>query len=119
LFCFEDFTVQEQANRVITKYRRETDDLRRYEYLTSLQDRNETLFYKVLIDNIEEFAPIIYTPTVGQACKSFGQLFRRTRGMYFSPLDKGEMRAMVYNWREEEVYCRVVYVKDGGTYCTG
>lgn len=97
--------LQEQVKRVLIKYRREPDDLRRYEFLTSLQDRNETLYYKVLIDNLEELAPIIYTPTVGQACKSFGQLFRRSRGMYFSPLDKGEMRAMVYNWPEEEVHC--------------
>eukprot|EP00698_Gefionella_okellyi_P004425 TRINITY_DN14083_c0_g1_i1.p1 TRINITY_DN14083_c0_g1~~TRINITY_DN14083_c0_g1_i1.p1 ORF type:complete len:595 (+),score=123.39 TRINITY_DN14083_c0_g1_i1:152-1936(+) len=103
--------LEQQAERVMLKYRRETDDLRRYDYLSSLQDRNETLFYKILTDNIEELAPIIYTPTVGLACKNLGLLFRRARGMYFAEQDKGEMRAMVYNWPEDEV--DVVVVTDG------
>jgi malate dehydrogenase (decarboxylating) len=56
-----------------------------------MQDRNETLFYKVLLDNFEEMAPIVYTPTVGWVCTNYHKLYRRPRGMYFSAADKGEM----------------------------
>lgn len=56
-----------------------------------VQDRNETLFYKVLLDNFTQMAPIVYTPTVGWACLNYHKLFRRPRGMYFSAQDKNEM----------------------------
>lgn len=55
------------------------------------QDRNETLFYKVLLDNFSEMAPIVYTPTVGWACLNYHKLYRRPRGMFFSANDKDEM----------------------------
>lgn len=58
---------------------------------------------QVLIDNIKEFAPIIYTPTVGLVCQNYSGLFRRPRGMYFSAKDKGEMMSMIYNWPAQEV----------------
>lgn len=58
---------------------------------------------QVLIDNIKEFAPIIYTPTVGLVCENYSGLFRRPRGMYFSAKDKGEMMSMIYNWPSDEV----------------
>jgi len=58
---------------------------------------------QVLIDNIKEFAPIIYTPTVGLVCENYTGLFRRPRGMYFSAKDKGEMMSMIYNWPADEV----------------
>jgi len=57
----------------------------------------------VLIDNIKDFAPIIYTPTVGLVCENYSGLFRRPRGMYFSAKDKGEMMSMIYNWPAEKV----------------
>ena len=76
------------------------------------QDRNETLFHRVLIDNIRELAPIVYTPTVGLACQQFGTSFRRPRGMYFNAYDAGDMGAMVYNWSQEDVH--VIVVTDGG-----
>jgi len=60
-------------------------------------------FFQVLIDNIKEFAPIIYTPTVGLVCQNYSGLFRRPRGMYFSAKDKGEMMSMIYNWPAHEV----------------
>ena len=56
-----------------------------------MQDRNETLFYKVLLDNFEAMAPIVYTPTVGWVCTNYHKLYPRPRGMYFSGADKGEM----------------------------
>jgi malate dehydrogenase (decarboxylating) len=70
----------------------------RYSYLIALQDRNEVLFYRCLIDHIEQLAPIIYTPTVGEACQHFSGLFRRSRGMYFSYADRGCMHSMIWNW---------------------
>ncbi|XP_039139780.1 LOW QUALITY PROTEIN: NAD-dependent malic enzyme 59 kDa isoform, mitochondrial [Dioscorea cayenensis subsp. rotundata] len=77
--------------------------LAKWRILNRLHDRNETLYYRVLIDNIKEFAPIIYTPTVGLVCQNYGGLFRRPRGMYFSAKDKGEMMSMIYNWPSPQV----------------
>ncbi|XP_043716403.1 NAD-dependent malic enzyme 59 kDa isoform, mitochondrial-like [Telopea speciosissima] len=81
----------------------DTVSLAKWRILNRLHDRNETLYYRVLIDNIEHFAPIIYTPTVGLVCQSYSGLFRRPRGMYFSAKDKGEMMSMIYNWPAEQV----------------
>lgn len=61
------------------------------------------------MDNIEDFAPIIYTPTVGLVCQNYSGLFRRPRGMYFSAKDKGEMMSMIYNWPSDKVK-RSVYL---------
>ncbi|KAK7274544.1 hypothetical protein RIF29_15638 [Crotalaria pallida] len=77
--------------------------LAKWRILNRLHDRNETLYYRVLIDNIKEFAPIIYTPTVGLVCQNYSGLFRRPRGMYFSAKDKGEMMSMIYNWPAQKV----------------
>ncbi|KAL5167001.1 NAD-dependent malic enzyme isoform, mitochondrial [Glycine soja] len=77
--------------------------LSKWRILNRLHDRNETLYYRVLIDNIKEFAPIIYTPTVGLVCENYSGLFRRPRGMYFSAKDKGEMMSMIYNWPSDQV----------------
>ncbi|XP_052194873.1 NAD-dependent malic enzyme 59 kDa isoform, mitochondrial [Diospyros lotus] len=77
--------------------------LAKWRILNRLHDRNETLYYRVLIDNIEDFAPIIYTPTVGLVCQNYSGLFRRPRGMYFSAKDKGEMMSMIYNWPAQKV----------------
>lgn len=66
---------------------------------------NDPIFLlQVLIDNIKNFAPIIYTPTVGLVCQNYSGLFRRPRGMYFSAKDKGEMMSIVYNWPAPEVW---------------
>ncbi|KAK9103351.1 hypothetical protein Sjap_020605 [Stephania japonica] len=77
--------------------------LAKWRILNRLHDRNETLYYRVLIDNIKDFAPIIYTPTVGLVCQNYSGLFRRPRGMYFSARDKGEMMSMIYNWPSQQV----------------
>jgi len=73
------FTQDEQISRVLDNFRHCTTDLDKYIYLSSLLDRNVKLFYAVVMKNIEEMAPIIYTPTVGQACQRFGLIFRRPR----------------------------------------
>ncbi|KAG7583714.1 Malic enzyme NAD-binding [Arabidopsis suecica] len=85
--------------------------LAKWRILNRLHDRNETMYYKVLINNIEEYAPIVYTPTVGLVCQNYSGLFRRPRGMYFSAEDRGEMMSMVYNWPAEQV--DMIVVTDG------
>ncbi|KAJ8642747.1 hypothetical protein MRB53_004495 [Persea americana] len=85
--------------------------LAKWRILNRLHDRNETMYYKVLVDNIEEYAPIVYTPTVGLVCQNYSGLFRRPRGMYFSAADRGEMMSMVYNWPADQV--DMIVVTDG------
>ncbi|GLT77575.1 hypothetical protein SLA2020_491450 [Shorea laevis] len=85
--------------------------LAKWRILNRLHDRNETLYYRVLMDNIKDFAPIIYTPTVGLVCQNYSGLFRRPRGMYFSARDKGEMMSMIYNWPAHEV--DMIVITDG------
>jgi malate dehydrogenase (oxaloacetate-decarboxylating)(NADP+) len=105
-------SMQQQLNRVRFQLEKEDSDIRRYQYLRDLQDRNETLFHRVLLDNIEDLAPIVYTPTVGQACLEFGSSFRRPRGMYFCDYDRGDMGSMMYNWPGRDVH--VAVITDGG-----
>lgn len=87
------------------------ENIRKWKVLQELQDRNETLFYKVLMENFVEMAPIVYTPTVGWACRTYSKNFRRPRGMFFSAEDRGHMSSMIYNWPAEEV--DAVVVTDG------
>ena len=105
------FTMEEQVARVVENYRQKKTDLERYIHLASLQDRNETLFYKVLMDNLDELMPIVYTPVVGQACQQFGHIFRRPRGLYIPYSEKGNIAEVLKNWPREDV--RVIVVTDG------
>ena len=104
--------MQQQLRRVEYQLAKEDSDIRRYNYLRDLQDRNETLFHRVLLDNIEDLAPIVYTPTVGQACLEFGSGFRRSRGMYFCKHDKHDIGSLMYNWPQRDVH--VAVITDGG-----
>lgn len=89
----------------------DTTALAKWRILNRLHDRNETLYYRVLISNIEAFAPIIYTPTIGLVCQRYSGLYRRPRGMYFTARDRGEMMSIVYNWPSSEV--DMIVVTDG------
>lgn len=100
-----------QKDRILHAIRSEDSDIRKNTILEDLHDRNETLYHRILVDHMEEMAPLIYTPTVGQACKEFGMRFRRPRGMYFTEDDRGHMAAMVYNWPHKDVH--VICVTDG------
>ncbi|MBI5200044.1 MAG: NAD-dependent malic enzyme [Elusimicrobia bacterium] len=102
---------EEQKERVLRNIRKRPDDLDRYVDLLSLLDRNETLFYKVVTDHIEELLPIIYTPTVGKGCQLYAHLFRRSRGLFITRHEKGMIRDVLKNWPRRDV--RVVVVTDG------
>jgi len=103
--------LQQGVNRIMHRYWNIPRNIEKYSYLIALQDRNEVLFYRCLLDNIDKLAPIIYTPTVGEACQGFSTLFRRPRGMYFSYADRGSMHSMVWNWPSDDV--EIIVVTDG------
>jgi malate dehydrogenase (oxaloacetate-decarboxylating)(NADP+) len=101
-----------QVARAMEIINQKPTDLEKFIYLVSLQDRNESLFYRVVMDNINELMPIIYTPTVGKACQVYGHIFRRPRGMWISLEDRGRMADVLANWpHKDEV--RIVVVTDG------
>ena len=101
----------EQELRVLGNVRDKPTDLARYLYLISLQDRNETLFYRVVMNNIEEMMPLIYTPTVGAACQEFQHIYRRPRGFYVSSRDRGNVKEILKNWPHKNA--RIIVITDG------
>ncbi len=104
-------TLEEQAKRAITVMRRFPTGLQRYIYLDALHNTNETLFFKVVSDYIEEVMPIIYTPTVGEACQEFSHIFMQTRGLYVTINDKGRIAQLLDNVAQDDV--EVIVVTDG------
>ncbi|MGC8720695.1 MAG: NAD-dependent malic enzyme, partial [Thermodesulforhabdaceae bacterium] len=104
-------TIQEQMQRVLENLRRKPNNLEKYIFMISLQDRNKTLFYRVLLENIEELMPIVYTPTVGEACLQYGHIFRRPRGIFVTPQDRGRIVSLLRNWPHKCI--RIIVVTDG------
>jgi malate dehydrogenase (oxaloacetate-decarboxylating) len=104
-------TTEEQLTRTYASYREKDSDLERYIYLVSLQDRNETLFYKLLEEHITEMMPIIYTPVVGEGCRQYSHIYRRPRGLYIEYAQRNSVRTILDNAPNKEV--DVIVVTDG------
>jgi len=102
---------QMQVERIVTNIRRQDDDIDRYLALLQLMHRNDRLYYEVIMQNIEEMLPIIYTPTVGEACKRFSHLFSLPKGFYVTPDDKGKILDMLKNWNYRDI--KVIVITDG------
>ncbi|MBX3749608.1 MAG: NAD-dependent malic enzyme [Opitutaceae bacterium] len=104
-------TQEQQVARILETVRHKSSDLERYIYLISLLERNENLFYRVVVDHITEMMPLIYTPTVGLACQRYALIFRRPRGLYISLKDRGRVKQLLQNWPYADV--RMIVVTDG------
>ena len=103
-------TIEEQEERVYENIVRKTDSLEKYVGLAALQDRNERLFYRLIVDHLEEFLPIVYTPTVGRACQEWSHIYRRARGLWITPGHRGRIREVLDNAPFEDV--RLIVVTD-------
>jgi malate dehydrogenase (oxaloacetate-decarboxylating)(NADP+) len=101
-----------QLRRVLQQLGHKTTDLERYIYLVNLLDNDETLFYRTVMSDPARFLPIVYDPTIGEACLKFGHIYRRTRGMYLSITRKGRVKEVLRNWPVTDV--RTICVTDGG-----
>jgi malate dehydrogenase (oxaloacetate-decarboxylating)(NADP+) len=105
-------TQEEQVARIIENCDRKPSDIERYIFLMALQDRNEALFYRTIIDHLRKIMPLVYTPTVGQAGQEYGHIFRSgPRGLYVTAEDRGSIGRVLDNWAERDV--RVIVVTDG------
>jgi len=102
---------EQQLQRVLENFRRKSSDLEKYINLRALHDRNESLFYRLLMDNPDETTPIVYTPTVGLACQRYTHIFQRPRGIFVSAADRGRVAEVLANWPRREV--AIIVVSDG------
>lgn len=100
-----------QEKKLMNSIRRYEVPLQKYVAMMDLEERNERLFYKLLIDNVEELLPVVYTPTVGEACQKYGSIFTRPQGLYISLKEKGKVLEVLRNWPERSI--QVIVVTDG------
>jgi malate dehydrogenase (oxaloacetate-decarboxylating)(NADP+) len=101
-----------QLQRVNLQLAQKPTDLERYIYLINLLDHNETLFYSTIMSDPARFLPIVYDPTIGEACLKFGHIYRQPRGMYLSMVRRGKVKEVLKNWPEKDV--RFICVTDAG-----
>jgi len=101
-----------QLKRVLMQLGHKSTDLERYIYLVNLLDHNEVLFYRTVMSDPVRFLPIVYDPTIGEACLKFGHIYRQARGMYLSITRRGKIREVLKNWPQKDV--RVICVTDAG-----
>src|SRR6202140_2442368 len=104
-------TIELQVARLHAELANLDNDLQKYLLLSDLQARNETLFYAVLMSDPASFIPIVYTPTVGEACQKFDHVFREPRGMYLPIGARGRLREILNNWSQMDI--RFIVVTDG------
>jgi len=104
-------TQAQMVDRVMESLRELPRNLERYMALSSLQERNERLFYRTVLDHLEEVLPLIYTPTVGEACREFSHIVREPKGFFITPDDRGRIARILGNWPEKDI--RVIVVSDG------
>jgi len=104
-------TQELQVRKLMNSIRQYQLPLQKYIAMMELQERNERLFYKVLVDNVEELLPVVYTPTVGEACQKYGSIFKRPQGLYISLNEKGKILEVLKNWPERSI--QVIVVTDG------
>jgi malate dehydrogenase (oxaloacetate-decarboxylating)(NADP+) len=105
-------TMDVQLSRVMMQLGHKTTDLDRYVYLVNLLDHNETLFYRTIMSDPARFLPIVYDPTIGEACLKFGHIYRQTRGMYLSMTRRCGVKEVLRNWPQKDV--RFICVTNGG-----
>ncbi len=101
-------SLETQEARALEMYRRKADELERYIFLNELLNRSEPLFYRLLVDHLEEMVPIVYTPTVGKACERYSHIYRRPRGVYVSTRDRGHIKDVLKNTAREGIEVIVV-----------
>ena len=104
-------TTRQMVQRVMLNLERLPRDIDRYMQLSALQERNERLFYRTVIEHIDTILPLIYTPTVGEACREFSHIAREPKGLFVTPDDRGQIRRLLANWPQRDV--RVIVVTDG------
>ena len=105
-------TQEQQLRRVMMQLSKKDTDLDRYIYLMNLLDHDETLFYATVMSDPARFLPIVYDPTIGEACLKFGHIYRQARGMYLSITRRGKVKEILKNWPQKDV--RFICVTDGG-----
>jgi malate dehydrogenase (oxaloacetate-decarboxylating)(NADP+) len=104
-------TQRQMVDRVMANLERLPRDIDRYMLLSSLQERNERLFYRTVIDHLDRILPLIYTPTVGEACREFSHIAREPKGFFITPDDRGKIRRILANWPPKDI--QVIVVTDG------
>jgi malate dehydrogenase (oxaloacetate-decarboxylating)(NADP+) len=105
-------TLEIQLSRVMMQLGHKSTDLDRYIYLVNLLDHDEPLFYRTVMSDPARFLPIVYDPTIGEACLKFGHIYRQTRGMYLSITRRGKVKEILRNWPRKDI--RFICVTDGG-----
>ncbi|MFK8067565.1 MAG: NAD-dependent malic enzyme [Gammaproteobacteria bacterium] len=103
-------SIEEQSNRAYQQFSNYREDLKKHVFLRNIQDTNETLYFKLITDHLEEMMPIIYTPTVGLACQKFSQIYRRKRGLFIAYPDRERIDQMIQNATKDNV--KVIVITD-------